>query len=346
MTESSKARGGLRALVPSIIALAFAVCATFALAGCATSGGAATTSASSATSGGAEHKIAMILDDGINDGGWGASCYNAMVSAAEKLGWDTAYSENLGQSDWATALQNYADEGYDLIFAPSDKYEDAVQQVAADNPDSKFVVLDGDIKSDNIESLLPDNRQLGELAGSLAALLTKTDSVAFIGGVELDTTKQKQEGFEAAVRQVNPAAQVTVAYAGSYTDVAKGKELAQSMVSQANVDVIFGDASGVDSGVRETLSGQEGRYNIGQPDDLGGADDPVIANSIVTDNEAMLEESMKDVENGSFGNKVIDGDLSSGAIKVGTFSDKIVPKDVQDKFAEIVKQIEAGTFIS
>ena len=33
------------------------------------------------------YKVAMICDSSINDGGWGAACYNAMVKAAEDKGW-------------------------------------------------------------------------------------------------------------------------------------------------------------------------------------------------------------------------------------------------------------------
>ena len=33
---------------------------------------------------GKTYKVAMICDSSINDGGWGAACYNAMIAAAEK----------------------------------------------------------------------------------------------------------------------------------------------------------------------------------------------------------------------------------------------------------------------
>ena len=79
-----------------------------------------------------------------------------------------------------------------------------------------------------------------------------------------------------------PGYQVSSAYAGSFSDTAKGKEIAASMVTTYDVDVMFGDASAVDTGAREALAGQEGRYDIGQPGDLGSADDKVIACSVVT----------------------------------------------------------------
>lgn len=317
---------------------AAALAAALGLAGCG--GGAGSGSGSS----GSKKRVAMILNDGINDGGWGAASYQAMVAAAKQLGWETAYTENLAQSEWVTALQGYAGDGYDLVFAPSGSFDDAVKQVAQDNPDTKFAILSSHVKTDNIESMLPDTDEIGYLAGSLAALLSKTGSIAFVGGVELDTTVAKARAYEKAAKLVNPQIKVSTVYAGSYTDVAKGKEIAESMVTGKQVDVIYGDASAVDSGVREALQAHPGALNIAQPSDLGGKDDAVIATSVVTDNTVMLVQAMKDAEGDSFGNKIVDGTIKNGAIKIGTFSDKAVPADVQKKFAEYEAQIKDGTF--
>lgn len=327
------------------LSMAGAVGALVGLAGCATGGGASTAPAASGAATDAAHKIAMIIDGSINDGGWGASAYQAMTGAADKLGWACAYSENVSQSDWSTTIQNYLDQGYDTVFAPGNQYQDAMSQVAKDYPDAHFIILDGNAEGDNIENLMPNNAQIGQLAGSLAGLLTKTGSVGFIGGTELDPTKEKEANYAAAAKKANPGVDVKSAYAGSFNDAAKGKEIANSMIKQSNVDVIFGDASVVDTGSREALAAAPGTMDIGQPDDLGGADDELIANSVITDNESMIEQSMRNVEDGSFGGKTIDGNLSNGGIKMGTFSDKLVTQEQKDRFAEIVKQVEEGSFL-
>ena len=48
----------------------------------------------------------------------GASCYQAMVDAAAEKGWETVYTDNVATSDYATVMTDYAELGYDLIFAP------------------------------------------------------------------------------------------------------------------------------------------------------------------------------------------------------------------------------------
>lgn len=291
------------------------------------------------------YKIAMVTDTTINDGGWGASCYNAMSGACDELGWTCSYSESVDTADWVTTMQAYVDLNYDLVFAPGNQYSDSIAQCADDNPEAQFCILNDDYTAENVEALVPDTAQIGQLAGVLAALLTKTKVIAFVGGTELDTTKSKLENYEAAAQAIDPEITVVSAYAGSFTDSAKGKELAITMVETNNADVFFGDASVVDTGVREALADYEGVYDIGQPSDLGGTDDDIIACSIVTDNQTMIEECMQDVMDGAFGDKIIYGDMSSDAIYVGTFSTAIVSDEIQAEYQTYVEQIEAGTFL-
>ncbi|MDC7287799.1 BMP family protein [Blautia schinkii] len=292
-----------------------------------------------------DYKIAMLLDSSISDGGWGASCYQAMVDAAEEMGWETAYTDNVATSDFTTVMTDYADLEYNLIFAPGNEYTDAVIQVSEEYPDTYFCLLNGAVETDNVISVMPDAEQIGYLAGALAGLMTQTNNVGFIGGMEIDTTKTKLDSYEAAVKKVNPDINVSSAYAGSYDDAAKGKEIANSMISTYDVDVMFGDASAVDTGAREALADMENKFSIGQPGDLGSADDEVIICSVVTDNAALVKECMEAVEAGEYGNKTVFGNLDDGCLKVGTFSDKLVSKEIQDKYMELVEQIKAGTFI-
>lgn len=290
-------------------------------------------------------KVAMICDSTIADGGWGAACYNAMVSAAAEAGFETQYTDSLATADFASSMRSYCDLGFNLIFAPGNQYTDSVVEVAADYPDVDFVLLNGTVEKDNIVSVLPDAEQIGYMAGALAGLMSKTNSIGFIGGMELDTTKTKLSCYEAAAKIANPDIVVYSAYAGSFSDTAKGKEIAGSMVSINDVDVMFGDASAVDSGAREVLEDYEGRYDIGQPSDLLATQkSEVVICSVVTDNAAMIKLCMEDVKSGQFGNKTIYGNLSNGCLSVGTFSDA-VSEDVKNQYLEIVEKIKDGTFI-
>ena len=326
--------------------LAVAMIATM-LVGCGAKEEAATTETATTeetTEEAAEYKVAMVINSSVSDGGWGSSCFSAMMDAAEARGWETAYTENVATADYVTAFSDYADLGYNLIFAPGGEYQDAVAEVAAEYPETYFCLLNGTLETDNVTSVLPDAAQIGYMAGALAGLMTETNYVGFIGAIELDTTVQKIACYEAAAKIVNPDCQVTSSYAGSFDDAAKGKEIASSMITTYHVDVMFGDASAVDTGAREAMAAGEGRFAIAQPGDFGSAEDEVIICSVVTDNSALVGECMDDLVAGTYGNKTIYGDLANGCLSVGTFSN-VVPEEIQTQYLEYVEQIKAGTFV-
>lgn len=295
------------------------------------------------------YKVAMVCDSSISDGGWGAACYNAMVKAAEELGWESAYTDSIDVADYVSSIESYCQLGYDMIFLPGNQYSDATKQVAADYPEVAFAVLNGaeSLPTANIMSMLPNAQEIGWIAGSLAGLMSKSNVLGFIGGMELDTTKTKLASYEEAAKFINPNIKVLSAYAGSFSDVAKGKELATSMISE-KADVFFGDASAVDSGARQAIDEANGDtvgiYDIGQPADLLGQN-PCVISSVVTDNAGMLKICMQAVADGTFGNQVVYGSLENGCLSVGKINTELVSQEVQDKFNEYVEQMKSGSFM-
>ena len=306
-----------------------------------------------------EYKVAMICDSSINDGGWGAACYNAMIAAAEENGWTTEVTDGIAQNEYYDSIVAYCSLGYDMIYAPGNQYTDAVLQAAEEYPDIAFALLNGgentpaEAVNGNVTSLLPNAQQIGWIAGALAGLMTKSGTIAFIGGMELDTTKGKYAGYTEAAQYVaeQEGREVTVlepVYAGSFDASDKGIEFAKAMMDNG-ADVFFGDASAVDSGARQAIdeankaAGEVKVYDIAQPADILGQNECIIC-SQVTDNSAMISVSMQAVENGTFGGETIYGSLQNDALSAGAMSD-LVPEDVQAKYNDYLQQMIDGTFM-
>lgn len=292
-----------------------------------------------------DYKAGMFIDGAIDDGGWGESCYHALVSAAEAHQWEHTYTQHVDEEDWEDAIEDLISDGCTIVFAPGAQYTEAVKQAAAEHEDVKFIVLNGDIERDNVENLQPDNAQIGQLAGALAGLISKTGVIGFIGGTGLAGTKEKVENYAAAARAVNANIQVIEDYADTFDDEQRGYEIATEMVEQHNVDVLFGDASIVDAGARSALYDLGRGMAIAQPNDAGGSYDQIIAGSVVTDNDMMMRNAFRDIESGSFGNKTVAGDASTGAVGIGTLSDVLVEPFIQERYTGIAEQIAQGTFI-
>ena len=290
------------------------------------------------------YKVAMICDSSISDGGWGAACYNAMIDAAAANGWETAYSDMIDQSAYYDSIVSYCDLGYDLIYAPGNQYTDAVLQAAEEYPEIAFALLNGGVNTPekavnkNVTSLLPNATQIGWIAGALAGLMTESGTIAFIGGMELDTTKAKYAGY---------------AEAAAYVGEKAGKTVTPSSLSTSRLyqgaDVFFGDASAVDSGARQAIdeankaAGAVKIFDIAQPADILGQNECIIC-SQVTDNSSLVGLSMQAVVNGTFGGEVIYGTLQNGALSAGRISD-LVPAEIQEQYKAYLAEMVADTFM-
>ena len=185
-------------------------------------------------------------------------------------------------------------------------------------------------------------------------LMTESGKLGFIGGMELDTTKGKIAGFEAAAKYVGEQEGKTVEllavpYANSFSDAPKGKEFATELISQG-ADVFFGDASAVDSGAREAIDAANEKagaikiYDIGQPADILGQN-PCIICSQVTDNAAMIEVCMDAVVAGNFGGNTVFGTLENGALSAGAINTELVPAEKVEKYNAYLQQMMDGTFM-
>lgn len=349
-----------------LFALVLALSMSLSLAACgggSTSTPAASAGSSAGASGSAapasDFKVAMICDSSISDGGWGMSCYNAMIDAAAEYGWATEVSDSIEQSAYYDNIVTYCDLGYNLIYAPGNQYTDAVLQAAEEYPDVAFALLNGapntpeKAPNGNVTSLLPDAQQVGWIAGALAGLMSESGKIAFIGGMELDTTKGKYEGYKEAAAYVGQQAGKTVetldiVYSNSFSASDKGIEFAKAMMDQG-ADVFFGDASAVDSGARQaideanTASGSVKVFDIAQPSDLLGQN-PCIICSQVTDNSSLVGLCMDAIENGTFGGEVIYGTMQNGVLSAGAVSE-LVPADVQEQYQAYIAQMTDGTFM-
>ena len=226
-------------------------------------------------------------------------------------------------------------------------------------PEIAFALLNGaaetpaKAENGNVSSLLPNATQIGWIAGALAGLMTETGTIAFIGGMELDTTKGKYEGYKEAAAYVaekagKTATTLDIVYSNSFSASDKGIEFAKAMIDKG-ADVFFGDASAVDSGARQAIDeynaaqGSVKVFDIAQPADLLGQNECIIC-SQVTDNSAMVGSCMEAVEAGKLGGDVIYGTLENGALSAGAVSD-LVPAEIKDQYNAYIEEMKAGTFM-
>ena len=306
------------------------------------------------------YKVALVISGPALDGGWGQGHYDSLVAALEgRDNWEMLEpKENTASADAGTAAQSLVDVGCDLIIAAGNEFVsawgDVVAEAAENYPDIKFLMTNTDPDVDladyetleNVETVQVNLKQTGALAGVVAGLMTESNHIGFIGGMRIPTTLTKYAAYLAAAQKVNPDVEGHYNFEAGFSDASFGAKLTEQWINSNGVDVMWGDASAVDNGARQALeaAGADTHFDIAQPIDIVGDDQPTVITSTVTD--WMIGQAMDEIEDGSFGGgKAIEANMENGGVYLGTFSDK-VPAEVQEQIEGYAEQIQEGTLIT
>jgi basic membrane protein A len=134
--------------------------------------------------------------------------------------------------------------------------------VAKQNPAQQYAIIDAVVPDPNVLSITFKEEDGSFLAGALAAMMTKTHHIAFIGGIDSPLIEKFEAGYTAGARQIDPTVRIDVKYAGSFEDVAAGSELANLLFS-SGADIIYTAAGKVGIGAIDAVKTRPTGYIIG-----------------------------------------------------------------------------------
>jgi basic membrane protein A len=88
-------------------------------------------------------RIAVVMPSATTDMAFSQSMWNALATIQKEMGGETAleikYSENMfNVPDAATAIRDYASQGFDVVIAHGSQYGSSVQEIAKDFPETTF----------------------------------------------------------------------------------------------------------------------------------------------------------------------------------------------------------------
>lgn len=179
-----------------------------------------------------------------------------LEQAEAEFGVETRVIEALDPATYENTLRTLAGRGTDIVVAPFFGMGAAVQNVAPEYPDTKFIVIVGAPH----EPTLPNARvtvyatqENAYLAGTYAAGISGNGQLGLIAGVPMPFVWADYNAMSIAAQAVNPDAKVTTAFVQSFEDPVKAKEVASSLYDQG-VDVIYTGAAASDFGVVEATA--------------------------------------------------------------------------------------------
>jgi basic membrane protein A len=291
-------------------------------------------------------KVGLVLDKGgKDDKSFNSSAYEGATKAQKELGIELKYVEATDSNALETLHRAFATKNYDLIIGVGFAQADAVKKIAAQFPDRKFAIVDGDVTLPNVRALLFEEHEGSFLVGAIAAAKSK-GKVGYIGGMDIPLIRRFEMGYEAGVKKVNPKAQVVSNFIGitgeAWTNPAKAKELALAQYN-SGVDVIFVAAGASGTGVFDAAE-ETKKLAIGVDSNQNWIKPGLILTSMLKRVDIAVYNTIKESKEGKFTGGVVRYGLKDKGVDyaVDQFNDKILDEVTRKKAENLKKEIIAG----
>lgn len=292
--------------------------------------------------------ISIVSDVGsFKDGGFNELALQGLKQAESRYGIRSSSMESANEVDYSLNLDTASKQNSSLICAVGFMMADALKDVAASYPEKRYVILDttyGEETPSNITGVTFKMNEVSFLMGYIAGKMTKTNKLSFVGGVDFSLIREYEYGYRAGVRLANPSCQVISEYAGSFSDAAAGKEIAEKMYDQG-VDIIY-HASGITGyGIIEAAK-EKGKYVIGaETDQSKFAPDNILTSAVKQMDIAMLNVAKAFNEGSITGGETLEYGLAEGGVGIAPTTGKHVPVIILKELESIQKQIIDGTIL-
>ena len=293
-------------------------------------------------------RIAVVMPSAITDMAFSQSMWNALLAVQKEMGGEAVvelkYSENMFKvPDAATAIRDYASQGFDVVIAHGSQYGTSVQEIAPDFPAVTFA-WGTDVNTfgmPNVYAYTAAAEEGGYVNGVLAAMLTKSKTIGVTGPVEVGDAKTYIDGFVQGVASVDPAITVSKTWTGSFSDVALMTEAAKTHIA-AGADILTGSSQSVVGSIGAAKDNGKVLWFGTQQDQASLAPALVVA-SQVYDWTGMVKEIIAQHQAGTLGGKTYTLQLKNDGLKISFNPAYTLTADVKAAADKAIKDIIAGT---
>ncbi len=287
-------------------------------------------------------KVGLILAmGGLGDKSFNDSAYAGLLKAQKDFNVEVKYVEPNSWMEDAYFLEEYSQNGFDLIIATSYTAQDAMEDISSKFPNTKYAIVDTRAKEgENIASLVFDESEGSFLVGAIAAKMSKTGKVGFIGALDIPLINRFKSGYEQGAKYVNPNISVITTYVGGdapFSDPLKGKEHAYSLANQG-VDVIYHASGNTGIGILEGVK-EKGIYGIGVDCDQDDIVKGQVLTSMLKNVNNAIYKVIQDTVNGEFKGQVYNFGLKENG--VGTTDFKYTRQIIGSENINFVENLKA-----
>jgi len=291
---------------------------------------------------------ALIFDlGGKFDKSFNEAAFSGAQRWAEETGETFREIELQSEAQREQALRRFAEAGSNPIVMTGFAFGDALGQVAGDYPDTDFVIIDMVVDAPNVRSVVFNEHEGSYLVGMMAAMASESNTVGFIGGMDIPLIRKFACGYAQGVLAANPDATVISNMTGTtpaaWNDPVKGSELTKAQISQG-ADVVYAAAGGTGVGVLQTAA-DEGILSIGVDSNQNYMHPGKVLTSMLKRVDNAVYQAMTDGPGMEKGFNVMG--IANGGVgyAMDEYNKDIVSADMQAVVDEASAQIADGTLV-
>ncbi len=283
-------------------------------------------------------KAAFVMVAPIGDAGWNFMHNEGRLGAEAATGVETAFVDSIpeGGAEFDNAVQNFIDQGYNVIITTSFGYMDATETFAAANPDVRFEHVSGFKMNDtNFGNTFGRMYQPRYIAGMAAGAATESNKIGYVAAFPIPEVIRGINAFALGVAATNPDAVVEVSWTSTWFDPGVEGNSAQALID-AGADVLTMHQDSTATGQAITEAG--GTF-IGYHSDMSAQVDSYLT-APVWNWTQRYADIIEEAKAGEFMPQAWWGGMADGVVDIDIPSSSPVADDMQ----AVKDSILAGDF--
>ncbi|THF67983.1 BMP family ABC transporter substrate-binding protein [Deinococcus sp. Arct2-2] len=185
-------------------------------------------------------KACFIYVGPVGDIGWSYAHDEARKKTEKALPWlETKYVESVPEGQATPVIDRLVKDKCQVIFTTSFGFMDQTLEAAKKYPNVIFAHTSGFKRAPNMATYMADFYQIYYLNGMMAAALSKTGKLGYVGAFPIPELKRHISAFALGARAVNPRAVVNVKWINAWVDPNKAREAAEALISEGNDALAF-----------------------------------------------------------------------------------------------------------
>jgi basic membrane protein A len=295
----------------------------------------------------ADPKLGIVYDAGGKfDKSFNQSAFEGASRFQKETGIKFIEVQASSDTQAEQVLRGLARKKLDLIASIGFAQTQAVQKVAKEFPNVRFVLIDGVAQGNNVNSVTFKEEEGSYLVGVAGAMASKTKKLGFIGGIDIPLIRTFACGYAQGAKSVDKKAEVISNMVGTtsaaWNDPAKGGELARAQFDRG-VDVVFAVAGGSGMGTLQTAK-EKGKLSIGVDSNQNHLYPGSVLTSMVKRVDNAVYDSFMQMKNGTWKAGVTAKGLKEGGVDwaLDENNRKVITPEIEKKVMGARKDIIDG----